>query len=117
MLVGRATAERELKMRKVIEDVPTFQPENDCGWMRFFGALTSVVRHQGQDVDYAYLMGVSAAAFRLKVHPDWCPSAQNPEMEDDIYPAQALVALGYTGEFLHGSKLGKAKCLRVMLSR
>jgi len=101
-------------MRKVIDNVPTFHPENDCGWMRFFGALTSVMRQQGEDVDYAYLMGVSGAAFRLKIHPNWCPSAQNPEMEDDIYPTQALVALGYAGVFKHGPKLGKAEYLRMM---
>ncbi len=31
-------------MRNAIDDVPTFQPEKDCGWVRFFGALTSVMR-------------------------------------------------------------------------
>ncbi len=57
-----ATTTMEEPMRKVIDNVPTFQPEKDCGWMRFFGALTSVMRHQGKDVDYAYLMGVAESA-------------------------------------------------------
>jgi len=101
-------------MTAVLKDVPTFHPDMDCGWMRFFGALSSVMRHQGEDVEYAYLMGVSGAAFRLKVHPDWCPSAQNPEMEYDIYPTQALVALGYTGDSQWGSELGSDKAMRMM---
>lgn len=102
------SAEEGKQMPRILGSVPTFHSENDTGWMRFFGALTSVMRHGGEKVDYAYLMGTSAAAFRLKIDPkEWHPGAQAPEGDEEIYPRQALTAMGYTGTFQDGRKLGK----------
>ena len=78
-----------------LEGVPHFPPQKDCGWLRFFGAIGAAMRFLGERVNYAYLCGISGAAFRLKVAPDWCASAQSPQTTL-AYLAQALKAMGYT---------------------
>ena len=84
-----------------LEGVPHFPPQNDCGWLRFFGAVGATMRFLGERVNYAYLLGISGAAFRLKIKPDWCPSAQSPETTP-AYLDQAMKALGYVHRRLGG---------------
>jgi hypothetical protein len=36
------------------------------------GALEAALSFLGEPVDYRYLMGASAAAFRIKFHERWC---------------------------------------------
>ncbi|MHC4200708.1 MAG: hypothetical protein ACYSU0_12010 [Planctomycetota bacterium] len=89
-------------MKKVLENVPTFRPQNDCGWMRYPWAVTCTMSYLGDDVDYAYLMGISGAAFRLHVEPtEWGLGAQDPHIVD-AYPRQLMRATGYTAKYLHG---------------
>jgi len=105
--ITNASSAAQSPSAKRLLDVPPFTPQEDCGWLRYFGALTSVMRCYGEDVDYAYLNGISAAAFRLRVKvDDWCPSAQCPEgIRDFAYPKQALRSLGYRGEFLRPQEM------------
>jgi len=89
----------ESEQRKVLEGVPPL------GWGKniectFFGALDATLRFLGEPVDYVYLMGVSAAAFRLRFHqPDWCPSSPDAAL-DETYGQQALKSIGYSGQFI-----------------
>ncbi|HDI12314.1 MAG TPA: hypothetical protein ENF63_01825 [Candidatus Bathyarchaeota archaeon] len=75
------------------------------GWGRniectFFGSLDVALRFLGESVDYPYLMGVSAAAFRLKFHqPEWCASSPDAAL-DGTYPEAVMKAIGYKGEFI-----------------
>ena len=86
-------------MKKVLEGI------SRLGWGRniectFFGALDAMLRFLGEPVDYAYLMGVSAAAFRLRFHqPEWCASSPDAAL-DGTYPEAAMKATGYDGEFI-----------------
>ncbi len=41
-------------------------------------AMEAVMRAVGEDVDYNYLVGASALAFRMQVHKTWCPSSPHP---------------------------------------
>jgi len=41
-------------------------------------AMEAVMRAAGEDVDYSYLVGASALAFRMQVHKTWCPSSPHP---------------------------------------
>jgi len=85
--------------KQVLEGVPTL------GWGKdiectFFGALDATLRYLKEPVDYMYLMGVSAAAFRLSFHqPNWCPSSPDAGT-NEVYAQQALKAVGYKGQFI-----------------
>jgi len=86
-------------LKKILKDVPSL------GWGRniectFFGAFNSALQFLGEAVDYVYLMGVSAAAFRLRFHqPEWCASSPDAAL-DGTYPEAAMKAVGYEGEFI-----------------
>ena len=86
-------------MKKILKNVPPL------GWGKniectFFGSLNSALQFLGEPVNYAYLMGVSAAAFRLKFHqPEWCASSPDAAL-DGTYPEAAMKAVGYEGEFI-----------------
>jgi DNA-binding transcriptional ArsR family regulator len=86
--------------KQVLEGVPTL------GWGKdiectFFGALDATLRYLKEPVDYTYLMGVSAAAFRLSFHqPNWCPSSPDAAT-NEVYAQQALKAVGYKGQSIY----------------
>jgi DNA-binding transcriptional ArsR family regulator len=88
------------KRKQVLDGVPKL------GWGKdiectLFGALDATLRFLGEPVDYVYLMGVSAAAFRLMFHqPNWCPSSPDAAV-NETYAQQALKAVGYKGQFLN----------------
>lgn len=86
-------------MKKILENIPRL------GWGKniectFFGSLDAALRFLGEPVDYSYLMGVSAAAFRLRFHqPEWCASSPDAAL-DGTYPEAVMKAIGYEGEFI-----------------
>ena len=86
-------------MKKILEKI------DRLGWGKgiectFFGSLDAALRFMGEQVDYPYLMGVSAAAFRLRFHqPEWCASSPDAAL-DGTYPEAAMKAVGYEGEFI-----------------
>lgn len=86
-------------MRRILENIPRL------GWGKniectFFGSLDAALRFLGESINYPYLMGVSAAAFRLRFHqPEWCASSPDAAL-DGTYPEAAMKALGYEGEFI-----------------
>jgi DNA-binding transcriptional ArsR family regulator len=94
------------KRKQVLEGVPRL------GWGKdiectFFGALDATLRFLGEPVDYVYLMGVSAAAFRLSFNqPDWCPSSADAAV-NEIYIQQPLKAIGYKGESFNTENAGQ----------
>lgn len=50
------------------------------------GALEAALRAIGEDMSYAFLMGVSGGAFRLQIeHPEWCPSAPHANCGFRLY--------------------------------
>ena len=92
--------------KQVLEGVSTL------GWGKdvectFFGALDATLRFLKEPVNYTYLMGVSAAAFRFSFHqPDWCPSSPDAAI-NETYAWQALKAVGYKGQFLNTEMIGQ----------
>ncbi len=92
--------------KQVLEGVSTL------GWGKdvectFFGALDATLRFLKEPVDYTYLMGVSAAAFRFSFHqPDWCPSSPDAAV-NETYAWQALKVVGYKGQFLNTEMIGQ----------
>ena len=86
-------------MKKILENIPRL------GWGKniectFFGSLDAALRFLGEPVNYPYLMGVSAAAFRLRFHqPEWCASSPDAAL-DGTYPEAVMKAIGYEGEFI-----------------
>ena len=92
--------------KQVLEGVPKL------GWGKdiectFFGSLDATLRFLKEPVDYVYLMGVSAAAFRLSFHqPDWCPSSPDAAV-NETYAQQALKVVGYKGQFLNTENTGQ----------
>jgi len=101
------------KRKQVLEGVPKL------GWGKniectFFGALDATLRFLGEPVDYVYLMGVSAAAFRLRFHqPDWCPSSPDAAL-DETYAQQALRSIGYSGQFITKEDAGQKEINRII---
>ena len=73
--------------RRVVENVPPPRGMNSV-----LASLTSVLRAHGEDVTYAYLMGVSSRAFRLQFN--WCPSAPHSFCGFNTFEP-ALRATGY----------------------
>ena len=49
----------------------------------------------GNNHSYAFLMGISGAAFRFHFHPDWCPSAADVTTGFDVSKV-LFKSLGYT---------------------
>jgi DNA-binding transcriptional ArsR family regulator len=101
------------KRRQVLEGVPKL------GWGKdiectFFGALDATLRFLKEPVDYVYLMGVSAAAFRLCFHqPNWCPSSPDAAV-NVTYAQQALKAVGYKGQFLNTENTGQKEINQII---
>ena len=99
--------------KQVLDGVPKL------GWGKdiectFFGALDATLRFLKEPVDYVYLMGVSAAAFRLSFHqPDWCPSSPDAAV-NEIYPQQALKTVGYKGQFLNTENVGQKEINQII---
>lgn len=88
---------------KLIRDVP------NLGWDRmntFMGALDAIEQKLGDKVGYAYLCGVSGAAFRTQFFDTWCPSSPDPTLGYDAGTA-TLKALGFDATWLHVSQDGK----------
>ena len=86
-------------MDKILEGIPVL------GWGRgiectFFGSLDAALRFLKEPVNYTYLMGVSAAAFRLRFHyPEWCASSPDAAL-DGTFSEAAMNAIGYKGDFI-----------------
>jgi hypothetical protein len=100
LVIGCTTVTREARMEKVLEGVPTFPPQADCGWMRYPWAVACTMSYLGEDADYAYLLGVSGAVFRLDVEPTgWWTGVQDPH-HFDVYPRQLMKAMGYTATYM-----------------
>jgi hypothetical protein len=49
----------------------------------FIAALTRIAEYLEIKRDYVYLMGTSAAAFRVHFHGEWCPSSPDPTVGFD----------------------------------
>ena len=73
--------------RAVIENVP-----RPMGINSVLACYTSILRSQGEDLSYAYVMGVSSRAFRLQF--SWCPSAPHSFCGFNTFEP-ALKATGY----------------------
>jgi len=99
--------------KQVLEGVPKL------GWGKdiectFFGALDATLRFLKEPVDYVYLMGVSAAAFRLRfAQPGWCPSSPDAAL-DETYAQQALKAIGYSGKLITRDEVGQKEMDRII---
>ncbi|MFX1534065.1 MAG: hypothetical protein ACFFDI_07520, partial [Promethearchaeota archaeon] len=95
-LAGIDTTIRGLEMenRKILNGIPKLAWGKEC---TFMGALEAAFIYLEEPVDYVDLMGLSAAAFRLRFHqPEWCPSS--PEGSFDPHPETVMKALGYQGQ-------------------
>ncbi len=100
-------------LKKVLEGLSRLEWGRDVE-CTFFGALDATLRFLGEPVDYVNLMGVSAAAFRLRFHqPDWCPSSPDAAL-DDTYMKPALRSVGYDGEFVSTETLSQEKVRKVI---
>jgi DNA-binding transcriptional ArsR family regulator len=101
------------KRKQVLDGVPRL------GWGKdiectFFGGLDAMLRFLGEPVDYVYLMGVSAAAFRLMFHqPDWCPSSPDAAA-NETYAQQALKVVGYKGQFLNKENMDQKEINQII---
>ena len=74
----------------------------------FMGALDAVGDKLGDHSGYAYLCGMSGAAFRTQFFDTWCPSSPDPTVGYDAGTA-ALKARGLSATWLHVSSDGKNK--------
>jgi len=74
----------------------------------FMGALEAIGHKLGDHVDYAFLCGVSGAAFRTHFFDTWCPSSPDPSVGYDA-GAVTLKARGLSATWLHVSSDGKNK--------
>ena len=74
----------------------------------FMGALEAVRHRFGDRIGYAFLCGVSGAAFRTHFFDTWCPSSPDPTCGYDAGTA-ALKARGLSPTWFHVSSDGKNK--------
>jgi len=74
----------------------------------FMGALQAVGHRIGDHSGYAFLSGVSGAAFRTQFFDTWCPSSPDATVGFDAGTA-ALKARGLDATWLHVSSDGKNK--------
>jgi len=74
----------------------------------FMGALQAVGNKLGDHAGYAFLCGVSGAAFRTQFFDTWCPSSPDATVGFDA-GAVALKARGLNPTWLHVSSDGKNK--------
>ena len=74
----------------------------------FMGALDAVGDKLGDHSGYAYLCGMSGAAFRTQFFDTWCPSSPDATVGFDA-GAAALKARGLSATWLHVSSDGKNK--------
>ncbi len=72
----------------------------------FMGALQAVGHRIGDHSGYAFLSGVSGAAFRTQFFDTWCPSSPDATVGFDAGTA-ALKARGLDATWLHVSSDGK----------
>ena len=90
---------------KLVSGIP------NLSWERpntFMGALEAVRHRFGDHVGYAFLCGVSGAAFRTHFFDTWCPSSPDPTCGYDAGTV-ALKARGLSPTWLHVSSDGKNK--------
>lgn len=95
------------------KDAKIIRGVNELTWASgktntFMAALEAALKQQGADIDYAFLCGVSGAAFRLHFFDTWCPSSVDPGCGYDA-TRPALSAAGYTADWLRVSSDGKNK--------
>jgi hypothetical protein len=70
------------KNAKIIEGIGSL--DWDAGESNsFIAALTRIAEYLRIQKDYTYLMGTSAAAFRIHFHEEWCPSSPDPTVGFD----------------------------------
>jgi len=74
----------------------------------FMGALQAIGHRIGDHSGYAFLSGVSGAAFRTQFFDTWCPSSPDATVGFDA-GAAALKARGLDATWLHVSSDGKNK--------
>jgi hypothetical protein len=74
----------------------------------FMGALQAIGHRIGDHSGYAFLSGVSGAAFRTQFFDTWCPSSPDATVGFDAGTA-ALKARGLDATWLHVSSDGKNK--------
>ncbi|MBN2464295.1 PDZ domain-containing protein [candidate division WOR-3 bacterium] len=74
----------------------------------FMGALSAIGHKLGDHAGYAFLCGVSGAAFRTHFFDTWCPSSPDATVGYDAGTA-ALKARGLVPTWLHVSSDGKNK--------
>ena len=74
----------------------------------FMGSLQAIGHKLGDHAGYAFLCGVSGAAFRTHFFDTWCPSSPDPTCGYDAGTA-ALKARGLSPTWLHVSSDGKNK--------
>jgi hypothetical protein len=70
------------------EDAKVIEKINPLDWdtgesNSFIAALTRIAEYLKIERDYTYLMGTSAAAFRIHFHDTWCPSSPDPTVGFD----------------------------------
>jgi hypothetical protein len=90
---------------KLIRGVP------NLGWAEpnsFMGALEAIGHKLGSHVGYAFLCGVSGAAFRTHFFDTWCPSSVDATCGFDA-GTEALSARGLVATWLEVSSDGKNK--------
>lgn len=74
----------------------------------FVGALEAIGHRIGDHSGYAFLSGVSGAAFRTQFFDTWCPSSPDPTVGYNAGEA-VLKACGLSATWLHVSSDGKNK--------
>jgi hypothetical protein len=90
---------------KLIQDVPSLS-WNEMN--SFMGALSAIGYKLGDHAGYAFLCGVSGAAFRTHFFDTWCPSSPDATVGFDAGTV-ALKARGLNPTWLHVSSDGKNK--------
>ncbi|MFX0094865.1 MAG: ArsR/SmtB family transcription factor [Candidatus Hodarchaeota archaeon] len=100
----------EMENRQILKGISKLSWGKEC---TFMGALEAALNFLGVSVDYVDLMGLSAAAFRLRFHqPEWCPSSA--EGHFDPYPETAMKALGYQGQSVYKDDMNQGKIAQLI---
>ena len=83
---------------QVLENIPELRW--DKGECAFAGAVVACLESLGQPVTYDFVMGASAAAFRLLWDPRWRPSNGDLAVMGEEPVRRSFEALGYEYEFV-----------------
>jgi hypothetical protein len=88
----------ESEERVFIEGIPrlAWGKGADCSFVR---SAQLALNALGDTCSYAFLMGISGAAFRLHFHPDWCPSMGDATTGFDVSRV-LFPSLGYRAELV-----------------